>query len=80
MKSINMAEEPAFLLREQAKIMHTQIDHYLQRVRIAAQHDSIVSHTAVPETFNCLVKVMKKLNPGKHIQFTMDVNDIIFFW
>ncbi|CBI76066.1 sensor histidine kinase [Bartonella clarridgeiae 73] len=74
----NMTGEQALLLREQTKIMHSQINHYLQRARIAAQRDSVVYHTPVRETLDRLVRVMKKLNPDKHIQFTMDVDDIIF--
>ncbi|AQX21693.1 Signal transduction histidine kinase [Bartonella sp. CDC_skunk] len=73
-----MTGEAALLLREQAKIMHAQINHYLRRARIAAQRDSIISHTSVRETLNRLIRVIKKLNPDKHIQFTMDVDDIIF--
>ncbi|AQX27658.1 MULTISPECIES: sensor histidine kinase [unclassified Bartonella] len=74
----NMTGEQAILLREQAGIMRSQINHYLRRARIAAQRDSVVYHTPVRKTLDRLVRVMRKLNPDKDIQFTIDVDDIIF--
>ncbi|PIT68901.1 ATP-binding protein [Bartonella tribocorum] len=73
-----MRGEKACLLREQTQIMQAQINHYLQRARIAAQCDSIVYHTSVRSVVDRLVRVMKKLNPEKQIQFIMDVDDIVF--
>ncbi|EJF86583.1 ATP-binding protein [Bartonella rattimassiliensis] len=73
-----MRGEQAFLLREQTQIMQAQINHYLQRARIAAQCDSIIYHTSVRSVIDRLVRVMKKLNPEKQIQFIMDVDDIVF--
>ncbi|WP_330167285.1 ATP-binding protein [Bartonella grahamii] len=73
-----MRGEKAFLLREQTQIMQAQINHYLQRARIAAQCDSIIYHTSVRSVLERLVRVMKKLNPEKQIQFIMDVDDIVF--
>ncbi|WP_375625099.1 MULTISPECIES: ATP-binding protein [unclassified Bartonella] len=73
-----MRGEKACLLREQTQIMQAQINHYLQRARIAAQCDSIVYHTSVRSVLERLVRVMKKLNPEKQIQFIMDVDDIVF--
>ncbi|WP_142416410.1 ATP-binding protein [Bartonella massiliensis] len=66
------------LLREQTQIMQAQINHYLQRARIAAQCDSIVYHTSVRNVIDRLVRVMKKLNLEKKIEFMMDVDDIVF--
>lgn len=73
-----MNGEQAILLQEQAKMMQAQINHYLQRARIAAQRDSVISHTSVRTTLDRLVRVMEKLNSDKDIQFIMDVDDIIF--
>ncbi|EYS94977.1 ATP-binding protein [Bartonella bacilliformis] len=73
-----MVGEQAILLREQAKIMQDQINHYLQRSRVAAQCNSVVYHTSVRKTLNRLVRVMEKLNPDKHIQFIMENDDIFF--
>ncbi|MEL6093210.1 sensor histidine kinase [Bartonella schoenbuchensis] len=73
-----MSGKQAILLREQAKIMQGQINHYLQRSRIAAQCNSIINHTSVRKVLDRLVRVMEKLNPDKHIQFIMDIDDIVF--
>lgn len=73
-----MHGKQTFLLREQVQIMQAQINHYLQRARIAAQCDSIIYHTSVRSVVDRLVRVMKKLNPEKQIQFIMDVDDIVF--
>ncbi|WP_208437561.1 sensor histidine kinase [Bartonella taylorii] len=73
-----MYGEQAILLREQTKIMQAQINHYLQRARIAAQCDSIVYHTSVRRVVERLVRVMEKLTPEKKFQFVMEVDDIVF--
>ncbi|WP_455482296.1 ATP-binding protein [Bartonella sp. B35(2025)] len=73
-----MCGEPAILLSEQTKMMQAQINHYLQRARIAAQCDSIVYHTSVRKVVNHLMRVMEKLNSEKKFQFIMDIDDIIF--
>ncbi|EJF75262.1 ATP-binding protein [Bartonella alsatica] len=73
-----MCGEQALLLKEQVQIMRSQINHYLQRARIAAQCDSVVYHTSVRSVINRLIRVMEKLNPEKQFQFVMDVDDIIF--
>ncbi len=73
-----MYGEQAILLRDQTKIMQAQINHYLQRARIAAQCDSIVYHTSVRRVVERLVRVMEKLTPAKKFQFVMEVDDIVF--
>ncbi|GAA4660129.1 ATP-binding protein [Bartonella pachyuromydis] len=73
-----MCGEQAVLLREQTQIMQAQINHYLQRARIAAQRDSIIYHTSVRRVVDRLVWVMEKLNPEKQFQFIMHIDDIIF--
>ncbi|WP_455466529.1 ATP-binding protein [Bartonella sp. B39] len=73
-----MCGEQALLLKEQTQIMQDQINHYLQRARIAAQCDSVVYHTSVRTVIDRLVRVMEKLNPEKQFKFVMDVNDIVF--
>ncbi|ENN94874.1 ATP-binding protein [Bartonella vinsonii] len=73
-----MCGEQAFVLREQTQIMQAQINHYLQRARIAAQCDSIVYQTSVRGVIDRLVRVMKKLNPEKQFQFIMNVDDVVF--
>ncbi|UNF40891.1 ATP-binding protein [Bartonella krasnovii] len=73
-----MRGEKAHLLKEQTQIMQAQINRYLQRARFAAQCDSIVYHTSVRNVMDRLVRVMKKLNPEKQIEFIMEVDDIVF--
>ncbi|WP_409361699.1 ATP-binding protein [Bartonella heixiaziensis] len=73
-----MCGEQALLLKEQTQIMQDQINHYLQRARIAAQCDSVVYHTSVRTVIDRLVRVMEKLTPEKQFKFVMDVNDIVF--
>ncbi|MET3560161.1 signal transduction histidine kinase [Bartonella japonica] len=68
----------ALFLQEQTEMMQAQINHYLQRARIAAQCDSVVYHTFVRSVIERLVRLMKKLNPEKQFQFVMNVDDIIF--
>lgn len=70
--------EQVLLLKEQTQIMQAQINHYLQRARIASQCDSIVHHTSVRRVVDRLIRVMEKLNPDKKFQFVMDDDDIIF--
>ncbi|MET3589394.1 signal transduction histidine kinase [Bartonella silvatica] len=73
-----MYGEQALLLKEQTQTMQAQINHYLQRARIAAQRDSVVYHTSVRKVVERLVRVMQKLTPEKQFQFAMNVDDIIF--
>ncbi|WP_332065929.1 ATP-binding protein [Bartonella sp. CB189] len=73
-----MCGEQASLLREQTKMMQDQINHYLQRARIAAQCDSVIYHASVRGVVDRLIRVMEKLHPEKQFQFTMDVDDITF--
>ncbi|WP_455479723.1 ATP-binding protein [Bartonella sp. B23] len=73
-----MSGEQDLLLKEQVQIMQNQINHYLQRARIAAQCGSVVYHTSVRTVIDRLVRVMEKLNPEKQFKFIMDVNDIVF--
>ncbi|WP_019223715.1 ATP-binding protein [Bartonella rattaustraliani] len=73
-----MHGKQALLLQEQTKMMQAQINHYLQRARIAAQCDSIVYHTSVRSVVERLLRLMKKLNPEKEFQFIMNVDDIVF--
>lgn len=66
------------LLKEQAEIMRSQIERYLQRARIAAQRDSVIYRTPVRPVLERLVRVMGKLNPEKQIELQMNEPDIVF--
>jgi signal transduction histidine kinase len=56
------------LIAEQAAAMQRQIDHALQRARIAAQRDSVVFLTPVAEPLGRMVRVLEKLNRDKHFR------------
>ncbi|MCV0396202.1 MAG: histidine kinase [Rhizobiaceae bacterium] len=51
------------LIAEQADMMTAQVEHYLQRARIAAQRESVVFRTPVAPVLERLVRVMAKLQP-----------------
>jgi signal transduction histidine kinase len=57
------------LVGDQASLMRAQVEHYLQRARIAAQADTLVFRTDVEKTAQNLVRVMRKLNA----ELTFDV-------
>lgn len=66
------------IIGEQAQAMQRQISHYLQRARIAAQRDSVVYRTDVKPVVERLIRVMRKLNPQKIIEFS--ANDVSFIF
>lgn len=63
---------------EQAGAMQEQIQHYLQRARIAAQRDSVVFRAPVVPILERLLRVMQKLNPEKSFEFTNPSGIIVF--
>jgi signal transduction histidine kinase len=66
------------LIAEQADLMKSQVQTYLDRARIAAQRDVIVSRTPVVPVLNKLVRVMHRL--AQDIDFNMhDCDDTIVF-
>ena len=62
----------------QARAMEYQIQHYLQKARIAAQRDSVVFRTPVAPQIETLVRVMKRINPGKEIVAPTPAGGIVF--
>ena len=58
------------LIAEQAELMKSQVQTYLDRARIAAQRDVIVSRTPVVPVATKLVRVMQRLAPN--ISFDME--------
>lgn len=60
-------DDQAKLIGEQADLMKSQVQTYLDRARIAAQRDVIVSRTLVHPVLTKLVRVMERLAPD--IQF-----------
>jgi signal transduction histidine kinase len=70
---------PAFkTIGEQANIMRHQIEHYLQRARIAAQTGTIAYRTDTRPILEKMVRVFKKLNPDKKFELVLPKDDLWF--
>jgi len=55
------------LIEEQASGMQQQVEHYLQRARVAAQRDSVVYRTPVAPLLARMGRVAEKLKPDMRI-------------
>ncbi|ESY81960.1 ATP-binding protein [Mesorhizobium australicum] len=66
------------LIAEQAASMQKQIDHYLQRARVAAQRDSVVYRTPVAPLVQRMVRVLQKLNPQTSLSLSLPATEIVF--
>ncbi|WP_352929086.1 ATP-binding protein [Mesorhizobium sp. M0938] len=66
------------LIAEQAASMQKQVDHYLQRARVAAQRDSVVYRTPVTPLVERMVRVLQKLNPQTALSLSLPAVDIVF--
>ncbi len=62
----------------QAGMMKGQIDHYLQRARIAAQTGTVAYRTEVKPVLEKMCRVFTKLNPDKNFEFTAPSNRVWF--
>lgn len=66
------------LIADQATAMRQQVDHYLQRARMAAQRDTIVFRTPVAATLERMVRVVAKLNPHMRIDLVLPEEEVVF--
>lgn len=66
------------LITEQAASMQQQVEHYLQRARVAAQRDSVVYRTPVKPLVERLARVIGKLNPNMKLSVALPEDEIIF--
>ncbi|MCC2688410.1 MAG: ATP-binding protein [Rhizobiaceae bacterium] len=66
------------LIADQAALMQEQIEHYLNRARVAAQRDSVVYRTPVTPLLQRLARVMEKLGPGKKVTLSPPPAEIVF--
>lgn len=66
------------LLHDQATSMQAQLEHYLQRARVAAQRDSVVFRAPVAPILERMVRVVGKLNPGLTIRLDAPETDVVF--
>ncbi len=70
--------EKGRLFSEQAASMQQQVEHYLQRARVAAQRDSVVYRTPVRPIIERLARVMGKLNPNMAISVSLPDEELVF--
>jgi len=66
------------LIAEQAASMQKQVEHYLQRARVAAQRDSVVYRTPVTPLVQRMVRVLQKLNPRTDLSLSLPATEIVF--
>jgi signal transduction histidine kinase len=66
------------LIAEQVGSMQKQVDHYLQRARVAAQRDSVVYRTPVAPLVERMLRVVQKLNPQTRLSLSTSDEDIVF--
>ncbi|MGQ2931893.1 MAG: ATP-binding protein, partial [Sphingopyxis sp.] len=73
-----MGGQKGGLIVDQATAMQSQVEHYLQRARVAAQRDSVLFRTPVVATLERLVRVLSKLN--RHLDISLDApeDEIVF--
>ncbi|MCF3642590.1 HAMP domain-containing histidine kinase [Rhizobium sp. TRM95111] len=66
--------EPAHgdLVRNQAEVMQSQVQSYLNRARIAAQRESVLARTEVLPVLERLVRVMRRLNIDKAFPLSVE--------
>ena len=65
-------------IAEQAAMMRNQIEHYLQRARMAAQTGTIAYRTNVKPVSEKLLRVFTKLNPNKDFALRMPKEQLWF--
>ncbi|MBZ9852727.1 histidine kinase [Mesorhizobium sp. CA13] len=66
------------LIAEQAASMQKQVDHYLQRARVAAQRDSVVYRTPITPLVQRMARVLQKLNPQTKLSLSLPPIEIVF--
>lgn len=66
------------LIVEQATAMQQQIEHYLQRARVAAQRESVVYRTPVKPLLERMARVFEKLARDKQVTLVLPTDEVIF--
>ncbi|MBO0904931.1 histidine kinase [Jiella sp. MQZ13P-4] len=70
--------QKARVIEEQAARMRQQVQHYLDRARMAAQTQSIVFRTPIRDALERIARVIAKLNPHLEVSFEGERPDIVF--
>lgn len=66
------------IIAEQAGAMGSQVEHYLQRARIAAQRESVTYRADATAVLARLARVVAKLNPDKDVETDLPDRSVIF--
>lgn len=66
------------IITEQVGSMQKQVEHYLQRARVAAQRDSVVYRTPVVPLVERMVRVVQKLNPKTRLSLSVPDEEVVF--
>lgn len=66
------------ILTEQAESMQLQVQHHLQRARIAAQRGGVVFRTPVVPVIERMVRVISRLNPEKEVSLDVGMAGPVF--
>ena len=74
----NIGGRQGKLVVEQSDAMQVQIQHYLQRARVAAQRDSVVFRAPVTPVLERMIRVTSKLNPHLKTTFSNQFQNAIF--
>lgn len=77
-ESRTMGGDKGRLLADQATAMREQVEHYLQRARVAAQRESVVYRTPVVAALTPMVRVIQKLKPDIRLDFVAPGEDVLF--
>ncbi|KQT88245.1 ATP-binding protein [Aurantimonas sp. Leaf443] len=66
------------LVADQSERMRQQVQHYLDRARVAAQSEGVVFHTPVKAAAERVTRVVAKLNPALDVTATFPATEIVF--
>lgn len=66
------------LIVDQASAMQSQVEHYLQRARMAAQRDSVVYRTPTAALLQRMARVVGKLHPHISMTLVLPADEIVF--
>lgn len=70
--------EKGRIIGQQADAMRAQVEHYLQRARIAAQRESVVFRADATAVLSRLARVVAKLHPGKDVAVDLPDHPVVF--
>ncbi|MFB9913065.1 sensor histidine kinase [Rhizobium paknamense] len=64
------------VVKAQAAAMQAQVGSYLNRARIAAQRESVLSRCELEPVMERLVRVMRRLNPDKNFELAVEAGPL----